>query len=124
MPRLKQPTRGRILEDISECFQQMYQWVVSQPDEYARYAAKAEALIEILEVVDCGSVGGFDNNNPSVIPAIGFGEARPKELETNFPLFDRYLMVLGKYGDAVLPTCGHSTEFFSKFFRDLHRSTW
>jgi hypothetical protein len=111
---MKQPTRRQILSDILDCFQGMYQWVCS-PEHYSKYAHKAEALIELLEVVDCGSVGGFDRNNQSVVCN---NHCCPKNA-TGFRLFDRFLMVLNKYSTNLTSVCGHNVEFFFKFFKKL-----
>lgn len=54
-------TREAIVDRLQSALQQVDQWVAMKHYENAaRYAAKAEALIELLEVDDCGSVGGFD----------------------------------------------------------------
>jgi hypothetical protein len=53
--------RAAILKRIDGHLQQIAQWAGMQ--DYARaahYQTKAEALIEILEVDDCRSSGGFD----------------------------------------------------------------
>jgi len=55
IPRLK------ILKAIGDQFQQMIQW--GRMHSYGNVAeaqAAATSLIELLEVHDCGSVGGFD----------------------------------------------------------------
>lgn len=53
--------RDAVLKRIDENMQQVRQW--SDLAEYAlaaTYQAKTEALVELLEIADCGSVGGFD----------------------------------------------------------------
>jgi hypothetical protein len=115
----KQPSRKEILTEILEDFQSMYQWVIVDPESYAKYANKAESLIELLEVVDCGSVGGFDTNNPSVI-VLGDNYCMPKN-PTGFKLFDRFLMILNKYDTKLSKVCDHDVSFFFKFFNELDK---
>lgn len=53
--------RITILKNIKESLSAITQWSEMQHwENAAKYAAKAEALIELLEVDDCGSIGGFD----------------------------------------------------------------
>ncbi len=56
IPRLK------ILQKIAEHLSGVIQWTEGRChfSRAAEYQAQAEALIELLEVADCGSVGGFD----------------------------------------------------------------
>ena len=61
--------RAAILKRIDENMQQVRQWVdMAEYALAATYQAKAEALVEVLEIADCGSVGGFDTKRgqPSV----------------------------------------------------------
>jgi hypothetical protein len=112
----KQPTRREILQDILECFQQIYQWNLWCPSNTLEYYHKAEALIELLEVVDCGSVGGFDYANASAIHT----GTRLKPLDaTGHELFDRFLMVLGKYPTKLNKVCDHSVEFFAEWLKNV-----
>lgn len=53
---------------------------------YVRGLHKAEALIELLEIADCGSVGGFDKGQP-----------RPRNL------LDRYEWLRNKHNSADAP---------------------
>jgi hypothetical protein len=58
-------TREVILKNIAKYLDSAKQWRNGhQFDNAYKYASKAEALIELLEVQDCGSVGGFDPDNP------------------------------------------------------------
>ena len=70
--------RKRLLQEIFGHFQMMTQEVVN-----SKYLYKALALIEFLEVEDCGSVGGFDRDNPM-------------EHITGFHEYDRFLTLLRK----------------------------
>lgn len=54
-------SRKAILKRIKECLHLVEQW--QEYSDWARcheYSAQAAALIELLEIDDCGSVGGFD----------------------------------------------------------------
>jgi hypothetical protein len=62
------PTREKILERIEDALGMVNQYLddlreglrMSPGQWVGKYIAKAEALIELLEVHDCGSIGGFD----------------------------------------------------------------
>jgi acyl-CoA-binding protein len=75
------PNRLMILNHIKEHLASMKQWADSKNYDYAYQSqAKAESLIELLEVNDCGQMGGFDKNQPHT-----------------HNLKDRYKWLLGKY---------------------------
>jgi hypothetical protein len=66
MPKIKpvnqSVVRATILKAIRANLAAIEQW--SEMEDYGRsyyYSSKAEALIELLEVDDCGSIGGFDD---------------------------------------------------------------
>ncbi len=101
--------RTSILQWIAEHFQSGTQWFDDQPAIYHCYMAKAEALIEVLEISDCGSTGGFDNKNPLVT-------------DTNHKLFNRFLTVLRKYREdehMIRVGCGFTLKTLSKFYDKL-----
>lgn len=59
--------RDTILKSIGDCLDRVKQWAKVNPrdpvgwyENAAAYSAKAEALINLLEIDDCGSSGGFD----------------------------------------------------------------
>lgn len=61
-------TRTEVLKRIRDELNSMKQWQSSPANvdfvvNAARYAQKAEGLIELLEIHDCGSVGGFGNGH-------------------------------------------------------------
>ena len=66
--RFTAPTREKILERIEDAMGMVNQYVEDLSNGFrmypgvgvGTYIAKAEALIELLEIHDCGSVGGFD----------------------------------------------------------------
>lgn len=97
-----------ILEAIFSNFQQMSQWNILFPDSYAKYYQKAEQLIEMLEVEDCGFVGGFDKKNPLVN-------------ETGFKLYDRFLTLLSKKkrSSKLEPICGFTPTLLGKYFQTI-----
>lgn len=70
----------------------MAQWAEMYSFERAHeYQQKAEAIIEVLEVADCGSVGGFDRDN------------KLKQSDGNSKLWRRFKAVARKHG--------HDSEF-------------
>lgn len=96
MPRRQEPTRIEILNRIFECFQQATQWHGTDAS-CEKYLHMAESLIEILEIVDCGATGGFDEDNP-------------KKWHTGFNLYDRFITVANKHGNAKdIKKCCHFT---------------
>jgi hypothetical protein len=113
-------SRKVVLQEIQSCFQQMTQWIL-HPDSYAEYSYKAEVLIELLEVTDCGSVGGYDYDNKAAVSG-GWGVCSPKENATGYILFDRFLMVLGKYDTKLEPECGHTVKEYANFFRNIQKN--
>lgn len=78
--------RLTILNAIGDCFQQVIQWSEykepSWSENVTQYLYQAEVLIKILEIQDCGSVGGFDDSQP-----------QPRNL------FDRWDWLFRKYND-------------------------
>ena len=99
------PVRVKILNEIFSHFQQMTQWDVTSPGYTVEYAAKAEALIELLEVHDCGSVGGFDKKNPRVH-------------KSSFKLYDRFLTLVKKYNNEkdIKKDCGFTLYSMGQYF--------
>jgi len=73
-----------------------------------KYINRAELLIEELEVMDCGSIGGFDKE-AAVIKTTGY------------KLYDRYLTLLYKYNkdEDIQPECGWTIKTLSKYFKFL-----
>ena len=64
-----QPSRKVILKDIQDNLEQAKQWGNHPYDldwvaQSAEFLARAEGLIELLEVHDCGSSGGYDRGQP------------------------------------------------------------
>lgn len=82
-----EPTRNVILKRIKSCLDAENQWAKSRSYEIAlKYNAKAEALIELLEIHDCGSTGGFDRDDPNC--------RRHSELKTRYEwLVEKYKKV-------------------------------
>lgn len=97
--------RLEILQQIFSSFQCAAQWITSHPDNYARYMIKAETLIEILEVADCGSIGGYDKSN--LFKTI-----------SGCKLYDRFLTVLRKEHneEALKPECGFTVDKLTQFY--------
>ncbi len=56
--------RNTILKAIKDELLSAKQWSVNGLEFKLFHRYKAESLIELLEINDCGSTGGFDQNNP------------------------------------------------------------
>ncbi len=98
-------SRLTILNEIMACFYQVIQWdefCYDTKDNVVEYQHKADTLIELLEVEDCGSCGGFDKNNPL-------------KRETNYKSFDRFLCVLRKYNKPSDLDENHIDEYIKYF---------
>lgn len=97
-----------VLNNINEYFQQIVQWLPNHIDLSAKYMLKAEALIEYLEVKDCGSIGGYDENN------------KPLHKST-FKLYDRFLTLVNKYGNEndIETECGFNLDNLGLYFSRL-----
>jgi len=69
---------------------------------------KADAIIEILEVEDCGSIGGYDRQNPNI-------------LITGHKIYDRFLTVLRKYDNEkdIKPACSFTPADISIAYKTL-----
>lgn len=108
---MEHKARIKILQMIFNSFQQMTQWVTTSPSSYAEYHNQAKALIELLEVEDCGSVGGFD------------GDSLPPK-ECKYHLYDRFLALLSKHEDNynVKPECGFTPRTLGGYFNKLNDS--
>lgn len=106
---MKAPAISRlvVLQNIFDCFQQVTQWP-ALPENLAKHTHKAESLIELLEVADCGSIGGFDPKNPLITV-------------TGHEVFDRFLCVLRKYknGPDIKPVCGADVRTLTTYFTRL-----
>ncbi len=75
-----------LLNSIFRKFRLIKQWTPSDIVIASKYAIQAESIIEILEIDDCGSVGGFDKENP--IKTI-----------SGYRLYDRFLALVAKYNN-------------------------
>lgn len=52
-------TNDTIKEELEESLELVEQWK-NDPSNYFKYFNKTEMLVELLEVDNCGSIGGFD----------------------------------------------------------------
>lgn len=98
-----------ILQSIFEDFQQVSQWLPHQLYKAVKYTAQAEGLIELMEIEDCGSVGGFDLDN-KIKHISGYG------------LYDRFLALLEKYNDVahIKQCCGFTPFSLGKYFKRVN----
>ena len=98
-----------ILQQIFDELQMVTQHVTDEELGATRYLSKAAALVELLEVSDCGSVGGFDRTNPH-------------QHVTGCEVFDRFLTLLRKRkGDEkrIKPVCNANVATLTQFFTEL-----
>jgi hypothetical protein len=105
-PVFSKTARLFILNEIFDEFQQITQWDIRNPDSTTAHLNKAEKLIEILEVDDCGSIGGFDKYNPV------------KRI-SEFNQYDRFLALISKYhaNKDIVPVCDFSVEDLTEMFK-------
>jgi hypothetical protein len=98
-----------ILNNIFGYFQQITQWLPNNMENCAEYQIKAEALIEYLEVLDCGSTGGFDKKSPV------------KWNESRFLLYDRFLALVRLYSNEkdIEKVCHFDLETLKQYFIKL-----
>ena len=62
----------RLLKKSKEDLEQIVQWGHSY-DYQLKYSIRAEVLVELAEVLDCGSIGGFGNGaSTGISPATLF----------------------------------------------------
>lgn len=108
---VKHANRVFILQRIFDELQMVTQSVTEEELGSTRYLSRAESLVELVEISDCGSVGGFDRSNPH-------------QRITGCNVFDRFLTLLRKRkGDAkrIKPICNANVETLTHFFTELHR---
>jgi hypothetical protein len=94
--------RNKILRTIEQHFSNLIQW--DRYIDYERtvvYASKAEALIELLEISDCGSTGGFDKKNPLTFTC-------------DYALYDRFITLCKKDKKNVFTFSNSNMLFFNK----------
>lgn len=99
--------REIILQNIFSFFQQMTQWL-SHPNNYAEYHNKALSLIELLEVYDCGSVGGFDRENKN-------------QTITTYNLYDRFLTLVRKENTELKKEIYFTVETMTEYWKEINK---
>lgn len=108
---VKHANRLFLLQTIFDTLQMATQWpTCDEGSTTGHYLAKADALVELLEVSDCGSVGGFDRTNPNI-------------RVTGCNVFDRFLTLLRKRpGDVkrIKPVCNATVATLTQFYTELH----
>lgn len=89
-----QPTRRVILAAIQGYLDRAYEWGeeparrrinVAWTENVIKYIYRAEALIELLEVHDCGSAGGFDKDTGDPRHGLFSLEERLEALKRKYP---------------------------------------
>ena len=102
--------RIKVLNMIFSNFQQITQWIPSEIDIAHRYMLKAKGLIEMLEVGDCGSIGGYDRDNNVIF-------------DSGFRLYGRFLALVRKYKNEkdIKRQCYFDLENLKKYFIKLSK---
>lgn len=97
----KSPNRVTILKDIFDDLCMIVQWegMKNCPENVVEYHYRAQAMIELLEVHDCGSTGGYDTNQP-----------------TARNIFDRWDWLVKKYHKLEDITPKHEYERIKKYY--------
>jgi hypothetical protein len=123
--KTQQPNRLAILQTIFEHLQLVAQWMPNHlmGADYSyrsiEYLQKAEALMELLEVHDCGSVGGFDEEalEKYATPMKPDGSGgKPSSL--NF--YQRFVWLVDKHGHRPQLKCeGFTVESLGKYFKTV-----
>jgi len=106
---MKLHIRIALLQRAFDDFQMISQWIPWQMEHAAKYHNKAESIIDYLEVVDCGSIGGYDNANP--IKRSG-----------HYELYDRFLTVLAKHNnqDDLKNCCYFTPQTLGDYFKKVY----
>jgi hypothetical protein len=103
---------SKILTKALSCFQQMAQWSrLCNFDHAFKYQSQAEALIELVEVHDCGSIGGFSRGQ---LPNGNGGSIKYGDMF--YSLYARWLFLAEKYGYDTKDTSGDWQKEIKKFF--------
>jgi hypothetical protein len=97
--------RITLLQAIAENLQMALQYTISSPSNVSGYSKRAEALIEVIEVDDCGSIGGFDENNPNVKPC-------------SHQLINRFATLCKKNNSE---DCMHDVKLLANFYNDISK---
>lgn len=100
--------RIKILNDIFSNFQQTTQWLPDNMGNASKYMFKAESLIEMLEVDDCGSIGGYDQKSPVIS-------------KSGFLLYDRFIALVNRYDNKndIKKCCQFNLENLGQYFKEL-----
>jgi len=104
--KVKNITRMMILEKIFHCFISLEQSIPHYLESALSNKIQAEQLIELLESIDCGSIGGgFDPGNPLVE-------------KCRLKIYDRFLTLIKKENtfDDIPEYCGHCVLSLCKLF--------
>lgn len=100
MKKIPSISRDTVLKSIGDHLAQIAQWAeLHSYDFVVKDYLRAEALIQLLEIEDCGSYGGYDKNQPS---------ARH--------IFDRFDWLCKKYGKAPKDFIEYNSEEVFKHF--------
>jgi hypothetical protein len=99
--------RITLLQKAFQCLHHGLQFLHA-PGTFEANLHKADAIIEILEVEDCGSIGGYDKENRNVTI-------------TGHKIYDRFLTVLRKYDNEkdIKPICSFTPADIATAYKAL-----
>ena len=99
--------RITLLQKAFECLHHGLQFLHA-PGTFEANLHKADSIIEILEVEDCGSIGGYDKENRNVT-------------STGHKIYDRFLTVLRKYDNEkdIKPICSFTPADIATAYKAL-----
>jgi hypothetical protein len=102
--------RIQILNHIFSHFQQITQWLPDNINIALEYMFKAESMIELLEVGDCGSIGGFDPKSPV-------------NRKYGFYLYDRFIALVNRYDNkSDIKECAQfNLDSLGEYFKKLSK---
>lgn len=100
MKKIHSISRDSVLKLIGQSVGQIVEWAESRHyNIVSNYYNRALALIELLEIEDCGSTGGYDKNQP-----------------TARNIFDRFDWLCKKYGKTPKDFIKYNSEEVLKHF--------
>lgn len=103
---------SKILTEALFCFQQMAQWSHSHSFDYVyKYQNQAIALIQLVEVHDCGSIGGYSGGQQTNVNG-----GSMKHGDKFYELYARWLFLAEKYGYDTNDTIRKWQTEIKKFF--------
>ena len=118
----QEPSRQTILQEIADEFAMVIQNQESKDSLYFSSAAtnslsKVNCLIELLEVNDCGSVGGFDKGQQGYVGTKAAGNKDGFANPYWQTLFGRFDWLVQKYETKIKKTHRGNIDNLRDYFR-------